>query len=412
MNTKYILLLAMLGLITFHAQVAKCQTTNPIFSCADQPSVCEIAGVNGLFAIDLFKQLNREEAAGGNIFISPFSISTALAMTANGAVGQTLADMNTTLKFSGLDMDSINASYKTLLKTLPLLDPSTKLKIANSIWPQAGGAVLPSFLKTNSNNFSSEIVPVDFRQPEAVVEQVNGWVEDKTEGLIKNALGGLPRGMEMLLINAIYFKGAWKVQFDPKNTHKANFQSIKGLQEVDMMHIPLATFPYFSNEVFQAVDLPYGNGSYSMSIFLPYEGHDVEEVIADMDSSTWKTWLPAFQPQELRLFMPKFKLEYSTMLRETLSGMGMASAFSPGANFTNMIKTGTYIGDVLHKAFVEVNEEGTEAAAVTIVLMVTESAKEEDPIPTVYINRPFVFVIRDMQTNSILFMGKVMNPKG
>ncbi|MBK8563398.1 MAG: serpin family protein [Saprospiraceae bacterium] len=411
MNTKYILLLAMLCLIAFHAQVSKCQPTIPIFSCADHPSACEIAAVNGLFALDLFKQVNREEPADNNIFISPFSISTALTMTANGASRQTLADMLNTLKFSDMDMDSINACYKTLLKTLPSLDPATKLKIANSIWPQAGGTVQPAFLKTNSNNFSSEIVPVDFRHSAAVVEQVNGWIEDKTEGLIKQALGELPDGMEMLLINAIYFKGAWKVQFDPKNTHKANFQTTKGLQEVDMMHVPLATFPYFSNEVFQAVDLPYGNGNFSMSIFLPNIGHDVEEVIANMDSSTWKTWLPAFQPQELRLFMPKFKLEYGTMLRETLSGMGMASAFSPGANFTNMIKTGTCIGDVLHKAFVEVNEEGTEAAAVTIVLMVTDSAKEEDPIPTVYVNRPFVFVIRDNKTNSILFIGKVMNPQ-
>jgi len=378
------------------------------FSCTDQPLVCDLTAANGNFAIDVFKKINSEEQVDKNIFISPFSISTALAMTVNGAAGQTLDDMRNTLKINTIGMAEVNESYKTLLGTLPLLDAQTKLKLANSIWHQVNYPVLGSFLETNSGYYDSEILPVDFRLPEPVIKAVNKWVEDKTDGLIKEAVKELPSSTVMLLVNAIYFKGNWRTKFEQKNTHKTNFFTGNGPVEVDMMHIPESGFPYFSNDLFQAVDLPYGDSIFSMSVFLPKEGHDVNEIVAELNAGTWQQWLGSFQPQPLELLMPKFKMEYDTKLKRTLSDLGMEVAFTDAADFTKMIDGGgVLIDDVIHKAFVEVNEKGTEAAAVTVVIIRETSI---GLTPVVNLNRPFLFVIRDNKTNSILFMGKMMKP--
>lgn len=377
------------------------------FSCTDQPAVCALTAANGNFAIDVFKQINGEEPAENNIFISPFSISTALTMTANGAAGQTLDDMQSTLQIAGLGLAEVNTAYKTLLHTLPLLDPNTRLKPANSIWHQSNYPVLTSFLHTNSTYFNSEVLPVDFRDP-AVIGQVNSWVDTHTDGLIKETLTELDPGVVMLLINAIYFKGAWRTKFDPANTQEADFKTAAGTEQVAMMHIPENDFPYFSNALFQAIDLPYGDSIYSMSVFLPKEGHDVNEVIAALNATTWPQWLSAFHTQPVELYLPKFKMAYDKKLKRTLVDMGMGLAFSDAADFSSMIDGGgVKIDDVIHKSFVELDEKGTEAAAVTVVIIVETSFPST---PVINANHPFLFVIRDNKTNSILFMGKMMNP--
>ena len=402
-NLSFLLLLALLAL--------QCKKDNlgpkgAEFSCAESPATCELTAANGDFAIKLFKQLHLGEP-NDNIFVSPFSISTALTMTLNGANGQTLDDMRNTLEIEGLETASVNESYKQLLYVLPKLDPKTKLKLANSIWPKKDYPVLPSFLDLNAAYFNSEIIPVDFKDP-AVIPQVNKWIEDNTDGLIKEALSELPADVVMLLINAIYFKGTWQTEFDPKDTHKADFFAAAGPQEVDMMHIPESDFPYFTNDLFQAIDLPYGDSIFSMTVLLPHEDHTVQEVIDAMSPENWNLWLNALSTQSVQLFLPKFKMEYGKKLKRTLSDMGMQVAFSNAADFSKMIDGGgVFIDEVIHKAFVEVNEEGTEAAAVTIVIMTKDASAIAKP--TVRVDRPFVFVIRDNQTNSVLFMGKVMN---
>jgi serpin B len=376
------------------------------FSCEDSPVTCDLTASNGLFAIDLFKKV-AEQKQEGNIFLSPFSISTALTMTVNGAKGQTYDDMNNTLKNKGMSQQSVNESYQQLLEVLPALDPKTKLKLANSIWPKLDYPVLQSFLDLNRQYFNSEVKPVDFKNP-GVIAEVNKWVEKNTDGLIKETLKELPPDVVMLLINAIYFKGTWKTEFDPKDTHEAMFYTSTDSVTVDMMHIQESDFAYFQTDLFQAIDLPYGDSIFSMSIFLPKEGHNVNEVIAELTPSNWDNWLSSFQPRPVELFLPKFKMEYEIKLKRTLSDMGMEIAFSDAADFSNMIGGGgVKIDEVIHKAFVEVNEEGTEAAAVTVVIIIETSAGSKT---TVNVNRPFVFVIRDNKTNSILFMGKVVNP--
>ncbi|MBK8489862.1 MAG: serpin family protein [Saprospirales bacterium] len=404
-NTLLPFLLIALTLLAF-----QCKKDNPAlpdginFSCDDNPTTCELTDANGDFAINLFKQLNTEEP-DDNIFFSPFSISTALTMTANGANGQTLDDMRNTLQIAGLDMPAVNESYKQLLEVIPGLDPQTKVKLANSIWPKIDYPVLESFLELNSNYFNSEVIPVDFKAP-GVIDQVNGWIEDHTDGLLKETLKQLPPDVVMLLINAIYFKGTWQTEFEPDNTQPANFYTANGPVEVDMMHIPESDFPYFTNDLFQAIDLPYGDSIFSMSVFLPTEGHSVGDVIDALNPDSWDQWTNAFFTQPVSLYLPKFKMEYKKELKRTLSDMGMEVAFTGFADFGKMIDGGgVMIDDVIHHAFVEVDEKGTEAAAVTVVIIVETSAGS---VPIMNINKPFVFVIRDNKTNSILFMGKVM----
>ncbi|MEZ4960283.1 MAG: serpin family protein [Saprospiraceae bacterium] len=382
------------------------QPTGVQFSCDDSPATCELTDANGNFAIDLFKQINVENP-DGNVFISPFSISTALTMTANGANAKTLEDMRNTLRISGLGMPTVNDAYKLLLEVLPGLDPKTKLKLANSIWPQVDYPFLQSFIDLNTQYFNSEVKPVDFKDP-AVIGQVNQWVEDNTDGLIKETLTELPPGVVMLLINAIYFKGTWKTEFKPADTHPADFYTANGPVEVDMMHIQENNFPYFENSLFQAIDLPYGDSIFSMSVFLPKEGHSVGEVVAEINAQNWDAWVSAFNTTEVQLYFPKFKMEYGKKLKRTLSDMGMEVAFTDFADFSKMVNGGgVLIDDVIHKSFIEVDEKGTEAAAVTVVIIKETSAGQT---PTVNVNRPFLFVIRDNRTNSILFMGKMVEP--
>ncbi|WP_020535450.1 serpin family protein [Lewinella cohaerens] len=404
-----------LVLVTFSIACFQCEKNNtppnptpPIdFDCADHPSVCELTAANGHFAIDLFKTIHAQDTEDANVFISPFSISTALSMTMNGANGQTLTDMQTALRTGTISLSQINEAYQTLLDVLPQLDPATRLKIANSIWHQNDYPVLPAFLATNTDYYASEVLPVDFREAE-IVDEVNAWIENNTEGLITGALGELPSNVVMLLINAIYFQGSWQTEFDPEDTQLAEFTSPNGPVDVEMMHIGESSFRYTSNELFQAIDLPYGDSIYSMSIFLPREGHNLEEVITEFSPENWETWQTQMAPSDVELFLPKFKLEYEIKLKSVLSMMGMDEAFSDRADFSQMINgDGVKIDDVIHKAFVEVNEEGTEAAAVTVVVIVNTSVPI---IPVFRADQPFVFVIHDNKTKSILFMGKVTDP--
>ena len=378
------------------------------FSCEDNPITCDLTKANGLFALDLFKKISEDDS-DGNIFISPFSISTALTMTANGANSQTLEEMQSTLRVNGMEMGAVNGGYQQLLDILPNLDPKSNLKLANSLWPQEGSNVLPSFLDLVSNYFNSEVHPTDPRQAGAK-DTINEWIEDNTDGLVKNVIGELPPEVAMLLVNAIYFRGSWKTEFDPANTHEANFYTGSDSVLVDMMHIEESGFPYFANATFQAIDLAYGDSVFSMSIFLPHPGNSVDDIIADMNGENWDKWMGSFEKKNVELFLPKFKLEYGIKLKNTLSEMGMANAFTREADFTNMFAGGNVqIDDVIHKAFMEVNEEGTEAAAATVVLVIFNSAQYPEYFN---VNRPFVFVIRDNKTNSILFMGKMMDPTG
>jgi serine protease inhibitor len=361
------------------------------------------------FGLKLFRELNKDEA-GENMFISPLSVSYALGMTLNGAAGQTREAMEQTLELQGLSVDEINRSYKSLMELLTTLDPKVVFEIANSIWYREGFHVEQDFIDVNTEYFDAVVRALDFGNPSAV-DIINGWASEKTHGLIDEVIEEISRATVMFLINALYFKGAWLYEFDPDDTEPEPFYLNDGTQtEVPMMR-QRSEFHYYANDRFQAIDLPYGNEKYSMTVFLPKTGVPVDELISQINDQTWSSWISAFpsDKEEVNLFLPKFTIEYDTSLKDVLVALGMGIAFDPNvSDFTNINRAGgLFISDVTHFTFVSVDEEGTEAAAVTVVIIDRTSAGGP---PVMRVDRPFFFVIRENHNDTILFMGKVENP--
>jgi len=376
--------------------------------CEENAEACQVSSANTEFGFNLFRELH-EDAPDDNIFISPLSVATALSMTVNGAEGQTRADMMATLEQEGLSLEQVNEGFKQLLTLLPALDPEVQLLLANSIWYRQGFPAKPPFLAANQDYYDSEVAELNFADPQARVT-INNWVKDNTQGLIESIVDGpIASNVVMYLINAVYFKGAWRYPFDPDLTHPTAFQLENGATtEVDMMNFGQDTLPYFENELFQAIDLAYADSAFTMSVFLPKPGHTVDEIISQMNNANWELWTQSFVNQELFFHFPKFKMKYEESLVKVLTDMGMGLAFAPGlADFTGIADASLNIDEVKHKAVIEVNEEGSEAAAVTSVVIVETSLPL---IPAMYVDKPFVFAIRDAQANGILFIGKMMNP--
>lgn len=354
------------------------------------------------FAFDLFRQVLINNADEKNIFISPLSVSIALGMVWNGANGETKTEMETALKMSGMTEDEINEYYQIMLSALPEVDPSTKLNIANSIWYREGFPVKDEYLKVNSDYFNAEVRELDFAKPNAL-SIINGWCAEKTNNLIKNPLDKISADAMMYLINAIYFKGIWVKKFE-KDTYKANFFAEGGnTVQVDMMQ-QKDTFGYWEDEMAQYLDLPYGNKAFSMTVILPSEGKTTDEVLETLDTEKWDNIINGFSTHEVQVYLPKFKTTGKYELKEPLIQMGMVKAFSDQADFSNISDIDLLISRIIHSTYCDVNQEGTEAAAVTVVEF------ELTSMPMNYIfnaNRPFIFVIREKSTGVILFMGKM-----
>ena len=357
------------------------------------------------FGLKLFKEIVAEEE-DRNVFISPLSVSMALGMTYNGADGSTREAMQTTLELSGLTIQEVNESYQSLIELLTGLDPKVIFQIANSIWYRQGESLEEEFIDLNKTYFDAEVSPLDFSAANAS-EIINGWVNENTNGKIKKIVDGINPLTVMFLINAIYFKGTWTYKFDEKWTRDDLFTLPDGSQKACRMMEQEGEFQLSKNSDFVAVDLPYGDGYFSMTVFLPHPDKDIDSLIAEFNQDNWNAWINSFSKEEVTLQFPKFTLEYELALNEVLKALGMAVAFAPGADFSRMRKSGgLWIDEVKHKTFVEVNEEGTEAAAVTSVSMV-------DSCPGHHgfrVDRSFVFVIRENQSQSILFIGKIVEP--
>ena len=375
--------------------------------CSLDTDLCSITEANNAFGIRVLQGIHSEAEANENLFISPLSIATALTMTLNGASGQTQTDMMQTLSIGGMPLSLVNESYQKLLDEVPSLDPSVKLQLANSIWYKEGFPVEQSFLDTNAIYFQSQINAADFSDP-ATKDLINQWVKENTNGLIESIVEEIPPQMVMYLINAIYFKGSWRTQFDPEDTYQTVFKAPDRQIMTDMMDYDVATLPFYQNEDLMVADIPYGDSVYSMTVFLPKEAYSVNELIENLNGEKWTVWTSQLQDTEIRFAMPKFKISYKKKLNEILKTMGMSIAFTPQqADFSNLAPGELYIDEVMHKAFVEVNEEGTEAAAVTSVGIGVTSVPT---YPRMILDRPFVFAIRENQTNEILFIGKLADP--
>jgi len=362
---------------------------------------------NNKFGFKVFKEIVKEQT-DNNIFISPMSISYALGMTFNGADGRTKEEMAKTLEFGNLTNAKINESFKKLMKKLIELDPQVMMTIANSIWYRENIDVLKKFKEVNQNYFNAEIRNMDFSKPETV-GIINNWVSENTKGKITKVIDGIDALTMMYLINAIYFKGSWTEEFNKERTKEDKFFYAEGKSVLcDMMKTSEKNL-YFENEDFQAVDLPYGKENFSMIIILPKKEKDINEFISNLNIEDWNSWLSGFSKQKGSLVLPKFKIEYDIEMNDVLKVLGMGNAFSFSADFSKMTKKQKlYISNVKHKTFVDVNEEGTEAAAVTVVEMKMTFV---GPGFFMKVNRPFVFAIKEKETNSIIFIGKIVNPK-
>lgn len=404
MKTKMIYFVSLLVLFT------NCQrdwSLIPKISQEFSPFEKTLLRTSHTFAIQLFREVCKQEK-GKNILISPLSVSMALSMAWNGAGGATESAIRNTLGFGDWTADEINSAYKHMIEILPNLDPSTTLSIANSIWYRKGFSILPSFLEVTRTFFYAEARDLDFNSPQAP-QIINQWVNTQTRGKIREIVQSIDPTTMLFLINAVYFKALWHLPFDPKMTHVDVFISSKGDSLPCAMMEQTETFPYFETETFQAIDLPYGHGAFSMSIFLPKSGYPVDALIETWSEEKWNEWVSRFQPEKILLQMPKFKVEYTKILNEELATLGMGIAFDPErADFTRIATRETlsgqnlFIQQVLHKTFMEVDEKGTEAAAVTSISIGIVSAP-----PVMRIDHPFVCVIRETGSNTPLFMAKI-----
>jgi serine protease inhibitor len=366
----------------------------------------EVVTSGNEFTADILKKVNASEPDDKNLFFSPFSISMALGMTLNGAIGVTRDEMIQTLQLQGLSMDEINASYKYLIDNLVSLDKDVTFDIANSIWYRDDYTILPDFIQLNQDNFYAEVTGLDFSKAEESKNTINNWVSDKTHGKIEEIVDQIDPSSFMFLINALYFNANWKYQFDKSESSESDFQLSDGSNtQTTFMHQKLDVQSY-SDDLLQAIELPYGEGNYSMVVMLPQYNKDVEDIIDAFSTTNWNSWLNNMITQQgLDIYLPKFSYDYEIELKDILIQLGMEKAFTGQAEFSNIHPNlPLYISKVKHKAFVDVHEEGTEAAAVTSVEINFTSIQEFRA------NKAFLFCIKERNTNAILFVGKLMNP--
>ena len=335
-------------------------------------------------------------------------------MAYNGADADTKTEMEQTLKLNELSTEQINNSYKMLLAALQSLDDDVVFEIANAIFYADGFSVKPEFISINKNIYAAEVNKLNFSHPSAV-STINDWVSEKTHEKIPTIIDKLSPEDRMVLLNAIYFNGNWSNRFDEDGTKLRSFRKNDG----SMIEIPLMSkedkLEYTTNTLFSAVKLPYGNGQYNMVVFLPANDKNSQNVIDELGSTNWKKWNNEFEIHEhVLVTMPRFKYAFESSLNEVLSKMGMEKAFKPFlADFSKISDDDIYISSARHKSFIDVNETGTEAAAVTSITFTTTSAGPGDLVEKIYftVDRPFVFAITEKDTEAILFIGEVQNPE-
>ena len=361
------------------------------------------------FSFALWRRVNQVQR-DQNVFISPLSASFALGMTMNGAATHTWAEMRAALQFGAASQPEINAGYRSLIGLILSLDSGVRADIANSIWYRAGFPFRQTFFDTTRRYFDAEVRGLNFDDRPASLAAINGWVDEKTSHAIPRVLDDIDPSHVMFLINAIYFKGSWRTRFDQDETRAAPFHAAGGAtQTAQLMHL-LDSLDYSETPAYQAVDLPYGNTAFTMTVLLPREGTDVETLAASLTADGWPAVTAALRRAKVDLSLPRLRLTWERKLNDDLQALGMVEPFNRGgADFTGMAPPPTgfqlFIDFVKQNTFVDVNEEGTEAAAVTTVGIGVTSAPV---IPVMRVDRPYLFVLRERFTGTLLFMGKVV----
>jgi len=377
---------------------------------AADSDLSKLAAANNDFAFKLLTQLAGDNKK--NIFISPYSAATALQMAANGAGGQTRKEMQQALETAGLTPESLNAASKAAAKLLDSRSSDLILTTANALWYRQGSKIKPDFLKANQKFFSSTVKGLDFGNAPAAEKEINQWASDQTHGRINGIANGIITPYtDLVLANAIYFKGKWEDPFKKSRTQPRAFHPVTGPEtKIPMMQMS-KDFTYRKGSDYQAVRLPYVGGDLAMYVFLPDPGSSPAKLLQVMNGDTWRReTVPGFSEKDGLLVLPRFKLENTYVLNDTLKALGMKTAFDrERADFSGMFDDRHYISGVVQKTFVEVKEEGTEAAAVTTIMMTSASLRPIDPPKPfeMIVDRPFLFTIVDARSEMILFMGVV-----
>lgn len=385
------------------------------FAGAQVPDAVDkrLVSANTSFGFKLFEEIVRREG-NKNIFVSPTSAALALSMVYNGADGDTRQAMASALNLQSMSLEEVNRANASLRKSFENLDPQVRVSIANSLWARQGLALRPEFIQRNKGFYNAEVSILAFNNP-GTPDRINQWVNDKTQGRITKIISTVKDGDVLLLINAVYFKGNWQKKFD--QAREGIFTLANGRQKKHPMMSQMGAYRYFEGEKFQAVRLPYGQGMVSMVVFLPRVDSSLDEFQRGLTASNWELWMSQFlfEPADGTVVLPRFKMEYDIDLNDTLKALDMGVAFDPmRANFGNMVSTvnpGVFISKVKQKTFLKVDEEGTEAAAVSSAQAFITGVSGTPRTFRIVIDRPFFFAIRDDKTGTILFLGAITDPE-
>ena len=369
----------------------------------------EVVGASNDFAFRLLREVAEEGAGGTNLVISPLSISMALGMAANGTTGATFDSIRATLGLGHQSRQEFNEGYRDLLDLLRTLDSRVELNVANSAWARLGFPIRSTFLDDVSTYFDAEAAELDFADPGAK-DVINDWVRDRTNGRIEDIVQTIQPSDILFLINAVYFLGDWRTQFDPGETRQGAFQLDEGAGSVEVPMMSEEDMPlrihFDAERGVQVGELPYGADAFSMVIVLPGQG-GLDGLVGSLTQDDWSRWMDGLRGDTMPVVMPKYELTYEIELSDILKALGMGIAFDPDrADFSPLTEVGgIYIDRVRHKTFLKVDEEGTEAAAATSVVIGVTSLP-----PTFLVDRPFLLAIRERLTGTILFLGAVYDP--
>jgi serpin B len=362
---------------------------------------------NNVFAFNLLLQV-AGETPDDNLLLSPLSLSLALAMLNNGANGLTQEEIQTALGYGDVTRDEVNGYFRKITDALQELDTYVRFESANSIWIAEGLPVLDAFKEVNRTYFDADVLDFDLFDPAGTVKRINDWCSEKTQGLIPELLDSPDEAVVMYLLNALYFKGNWTFPFDESLTEKAPFYNLNGATASLPTMQQTATLQYAGTETFELVELPYGNAAFDMTLLLPAADVSVDAILEKLDAEAWDNALSKLRQASVDIRLPRFKVEYSRKLNEDLKTLGMTSMFGESADFSLISPIDLFVSKVLQKTALEVNEEGAEGAAATVIEMKEMLAEPIQPHVMAF-NRPFIYFIKEKSTGSIVFAGIIQN---
>ena len=366
----------------------------------------QIVTSNNDFAFSLFKEIAQNETEN-NFMISPVSASLALSMIYNGSAGDTQQAFTNVFNYGNTTLEETNIVNQNIIDNLTYASSGTTFEIANSLWVKNSFPINETFLEANKTYYFAEVQNKDFSDPKTL-ETINNWVSNKTNGKIPKILNEISSNAVLYAINALYFKSDWKYHFKPEDTKKLPFQLDNStVKQADMMTMK-QNLKYFSNTVFSSVLLPYKNDKYTMTLLLPNPDKKVNDIIAIMDIENWTNWQNKHSDKNIKITLPKFTFSYEKTFNTALINLGLGIAFTENANFSGLSDIDTQISFVLQKTFIDVNEKGTEAAAVTVGAIETTSS---GGLQKFLLDRPFLFTVTEKETGSICFIGKVGIPE-